>query len=304
MAGVEAKEISLPVNDGFLSALDFGGTGHPVLLVHGSGHNAAAWTDVAFHLTDHCRVVAVDLRGHGQTRIDSSNAEQYWHDLSDAVQALGWEEPVLVGHSMGGYAVTAVTASGRLRPRAVCVVDGLILNDRETAMAEQRKWTMPEAMDQARAQFRYGWSASPEQVSEFIEQSVHEAPGDWLNQGSRPGLLRKVLERSFSHQEHTWLRRPTPEQIAVISAPSPDAVVYPSVDVYERLTCPLVVVLPDQGFYAARRDEVRAVVQARPERELMEMHTHHNVPMARPAELAQVILNLVPSNRLATGEQR
>lgn len=227
MAGVEAKAISLPVNGGSLTALDFGGTGHPVLLVHGSGHNAAAWTDVAFHLTDYCRVVAVDLRGHGQTRIDSSNAEQYWHDLAGATQSLGWEKPVLVGHSLGGYAVTAVTASGQIRPHAVCVVDGLVLDDRETAVAKQRKWTTLEAMDQVRAQFHYGWSAGPDQIREFIEQSVREAPDDWLNQGSRPGLLRKVLERSFSRHEHSWLRRPTPEQIAVISAPSPDASVHP-----------------------------------------------------------------------------
>ncbi|MFD7367157.1 alpha/beta fold hydrolase [Nocardiopsis alba] len=302
MPGVEAKEISLRVNGGFLAALDFGGTGHPVLLVHGSGHNAAAWTDVAFYLTDHCRVVAVDLRGHGQTRIDSSNAEQYWHDLASATQSLGWEKPVLVGHSLGGYAVTAVTASGRIRPRAVCVVDGLVLDDREVAVAEQRKWTTPEAMDQVRAQFRYGWSASPDQVREFIEQSVREAPDDWLNQGSRPELLRKVLERSFSHHEHSWLRRPTPAQIAVISAPSPDAFVYPSVEVYEHLTCPVTIVLPVQGFYTARKAEVRAVVEAHHERELVEMDTHHNVPMTRPAELARVILGLIPPNRLATGE--
>lgn len=302
MAGVEAKEISLPVNGGSLTALDFGGTGHPVLLVHGSGHNAAAWTDVAFHLTDYCRVVAVDLRGHGQTRIDSSNAEQYWHDLAGATQSLGWEKPVLVGHSLGGYAVTAVTASGQIRPHAVCVVDGLVLDDRETAVAKQRKWTTLEAMDQVRAQFHYGWSAGPDQIREFIEQSVREAPDDWLNQGSRPGLLRKVLERSFSRHEHSWLRRPTPEQIAVISAPSPDASVHPSVEVYEHLTCPVTIVLPEQGFYAARRAEVRAVVEARRERELVAMDTHHNVPMARPAELARVILDLIPPNRLATGE--
>lgn len=293
MAAMEARDISLRVDGGSLAALDFGGTGHPVLLVHGSGHNAAAWTDVASHLTDGCRVVAVDLRGHGRTRLDSGDAEQYWRDLADAARSLGWEEPVLVGHSLGGYAVTAVTASGGIRPRAVCVVDGLVLDDREAAVAAQGEWTTPEAMAQLRAQFRYGWTADAEQADAFVEQSVCEAPDDWLNREARPGLIRDVLARSFSHRDQTRLRRPTPEQIAVISAPGPDAVVYPSVDVYERLTCPLTIVLPDQGLYAARRDEVRALVQDRPERRLVDMHTHHNVPMARPAELARIILDLI-----------
>jgi len=294
MASVEAKEISLCVNDGFLAALDFGGTGHPVLLVHGSGHNAASWTDVATHLTNHCRVVAVDLRGHGQTRVDSHNAEQYWQDLADVVHTLGWENPVLVGHSLGGYAVTAVAASGLVRPAAVCVVDGLVLNTRDEAVREQERWTTPQAREQVRAQFRYGWSAAPDQAREYIEQCLREAPDDWLNRDCRPGLVRDVLERSFTKEHHTWLRRPTPEQIAVISAPAAEAAVYPSVDVYERLTCPLTIVLPDQGFYAARRDEVQAIVSARPERSLVEVRTHHNVPMAYPEELARIILGLLP----------
>lgn len=287
------RDIGLDLGREAPAGLDFGGAGTPVLLVHGSGHNAAAWTDVAAHLTDRCRVVAVDLRGHGRTAADSRNAEQYWRDLAGAARALGWDAPVLVGHSLGGYAVTAVAAAGLLRPAAVCVVDGLVLNTREAAVADQAHWTTPEAAAALRARFRYGWSATSEEAQAYIEQCVRDAPEDDLNRGCRPGLVRDVLERSFTRGNGVRLRRPTPEQIAVISAPAPDAAVYPSVDVYERLTCPLTVVLPDEGFYAARRDEVRAVTAARPERTLVEVRGHHNVPMARPGELARVILDLV-----------
>lgn len=158
-------------------------------------------------------------------------------------------------------------------------------------MTQQAYWTTPEALEQIRVEFRYGWSASADQVRAYIDQCVHEAPGDRLNRGARPELVRSVLERSFSSRGDGLLRRPTAEQIAVISAPSPDAAVHPSVDVYEQVTCPLTIVLPDEGFYAARRDEVRALVEDRPERALVEMHTHHNVPMARPQELARIILD-------------
>lgn len=288
-----AEEIDLPTDDGTIAALDFGGSGPPVMLVHGSGHNAAAWTDVAPYLTKHCRVVAVDLRGHGRTAFDSHHAEQYWRDLAAVAHSLGWEHPVLVGHSMGGYAVTAVTAAGLIDPAAVCVVDGLVLDEREKAVAQQAYWTTPEALEQIRVEFRYGWSASADQVRAYIDQCVHEAPEHWLNRGARPELVRSVLERSFSFRGDSLLRRPTADQIAVISAPPPDTPVHPSVDVYEQLTCPLTIVLPDEGFYAARRDEVRALVEGRPERALVEMHTHHNVPMAQPQELARIILDSV-----------
>ncbi|PWV44674.1 alpha/beta fold hydrolase [Nocardiopsis sp. L17-MgMaSL7] len=294
------REITLDLGRDTLAGLDFGGEGTPVLLVHGSGHNAAAWTDVAAHLTDRCRVVAVDLRGHGRTAVDSENAEQYWCDLADAARALGWENPVLVGHSLGGYAVTAVAAAGLLRPAAVCVVDGLVLNTREKAVADQAQWTTPAAGEALRAQFRYGWSATPDEAHAYIDQCVREAQDDDLNRGSRPGLVREVLERSFTQGDRTRLRRPTPEQVAVISAVAPEAVIHPSLDVYERVTCPLTIVLPEEGFYAGRREEVRAVVAARPERTLVEMRGHHNVTMARPEELARIILDLV--NRLPAPE--
>ncbi|WP_017612391.1 alpha/beta fold hydrolase [Nocardiopsis salina] len=294
-----AQEIELPIADGTLTALDFGGpapgpgSGPPVLLVHGSGHNAAAWTDVATHLTERCRAVAVDLRGHGRSPLESDRAEQYWRDLAAATRALGWDNPLLVGHSMGGYAVTAVTAAGLVDPAAVCIVDGLVLDDRETAVAQQAYWSSPEALEQIRTRFGYGWSATGDEMRAYIDRSVREAPEDWLNRGSRPDLVLALLERSFTRSGERWLRRPTAAQIGVISSPAPDAAVYPSVDVYDRLTCPVTIVLPDEGFYADRRDEVRALVEGRPERSLVEMHTHHNVPMAAPQELAGIVLDML-----------
>ena len=43
-----------------------------VFLVHGSGHNAAVWTDLASGLVAHCPPVALDLRGHGLSPAVSS----------------------------------------------------------------------------------------------------------------------------------------------------------------------------------------------------------------------------------------
>lgn len=96
---VTGTEIELPVVDGVLSGLDFGGDGAGVLLVHGSGHNAAAWTDVASRLVSECHPVALDRRGHGQTRLDSPDPERYWRDIGSVLTALSWDHAVLVGHS-------------------------------------------------------------------------------------------------------------------------------------------------------------------------------------------------------------
>lgn len=292
-AVVTGTEIELPVRDGVLAGVDFGGRGEGVLLVHGSGHNAAAWTDVASHLVDHCRPVAVDLRGHGQTGLDSGGPEQYWRDLGSVVEALSWDRPVLVGHSTGGYAVTAVAASGLVEPAALCVVDGVVLDDRGTSLAAHAAVRSTETAERLRNMFRYGWRAEEEQMHAYAEQCAGEAGTDWLNAGARPGLVRDVVRRSFLHRGGGWVRRPLIEEIAAVSAVEPGAEVFPSVDVYERITCPLTIVLAGDGFYAARRSEVRAVVDGGAGRRLVDISSNHNVPMTRPADLAAVVLGLV-----------
>ncbi|MDN3271333.1 alpha/beta hydrolase [Streptomyces sp. MA15] len=294
------KEIELPVVDGVLSGVDFGGHGEDVLLVHGSGHNAAAWTDVAPHLVSECHPIALDLRGHGQTRLDSTHPEQYWRDIGSVVTALAWDRPVLVGHSTGGYAVTAATVSGLVEPAALCIVDGVVLDDRNASLAVHADVRTTEAVDRLRTMFRYGWKADDDQMRAYVEQCVREAGGDWLNAGARPGLVEEVMRRSFMRRGHWWVRRPAIEEVATVTAVEPDAEVFPAVDLYDRLTCPMTIVLAEDGFYASRRDEVRAVVDAAPDRRLIDISSNHNVPMTRPADLAAIILDLVRDRAAAS----
>ncbi len=290
---VIGTEIELPIMDGVLSGVDFGGHGEGVLLVHGSGHNAAVWADVASRLVSGCHPIAIDLRGHGQTRLDSTGPEQYWRDIGGVVTALGWDRPVLVGHSTGGYAVTAAAASGLVESAALCIVDGVVLDDRNASLAEHAAARTAEAADRLRAMFRYGWEANDDQMHAYVEQCVREAGGDWLNAGARHELVEEVTRRSFLRRGHRWVRRPAIEEIATVTAVEPDAEVFPSIEVYDRLTCPMTIVLAEDGFYASRRDEMRAVVDAVPGRRLINISSNHNIPMTRPADLATIILDLV-----------
>ncbi len=83
-----------------------------LVFVHGGGANAHWWTHLAASFAQDFRVLAIDLSGHG----DSGHRERYsleqWTDEVVAVAAAGGieGEPVVVGHSMGGF-VTIATAA-------------------------------------------------------------------------------------------------------------------------------------------------------------------------------------------------
>ena len=95
-----------------------GGTGPPLLLVHGLGGAAANWTLVAPTLTGHHRVLIPDLPGHGAS--SPLAAAPTLNPFADAVAELAAREDMLpaaiVGHSMGG--VVALRLALR-RPDAI-----------------------------------------------------------------------------------------------------------------------------------------------------------------------------------------
>lgn len=79
------------------------GRGPSVLLAHGAMDNADCWSRVADALEDDFDLVAYDARSHGR-----SDSSEVWGDGSEDViavaEALGLEQPAIVGHSMGAFA--------------------------------------------------------------------------------------------------------------------------------------------------------------------------------------------------------
>src|SRR5215467_13480790 len=50
-----------------LAVRDFGGVGHPVVLLHGLGRSLVDWSVIGPMLGSSHRTVAFDLRGHGES---------------------------------------------------------------------------------------------------------------------------------------------------------------------------------------------------------------------------------------------
>jgi pimeloyl-ACP methyl ester carboxylesterase len=100
---------------------DQAGDGPAVVLVHAGVGDRRMWSE---HLEPLAvagyRTVAVDLPGFGEAAIEPGE-QAPWEDLLQTIDALGLEQPALVGNSFGGAVAlrAAATAPGRVSKLAM-----------------------------------------------------------------------------------------------------------------------------------------------------------------------------------------
>ena len=99
---------TIDVGDATIACV-IGGSGPPVLLLHGFPQNKAMWARVAPALTSHYTVVCADLRGYGDSskppcHPDNSNYSfrTLANDQRTLMRTLGFDRFHLIGHDRGG----------------------------------------------------------------------------------------------------------------------------------------------------------------------------------------------------------
>lgn len=82
-----------------------------IVLIHGITENRHAWRPIIDRLAERYRVLAVDLRGHGESPSgDAYDPASYASDVVETIQAVAFRSPLLVGHSLGGVVASAVAS--------------------------------------------------------------------------------------------------------------------------------------------------------------------------------------------------
>jgi len=102
-----------------------GGRGTPVVLLHGFPETWMAWRKVMPSLADEHTVVAVDLRGAGESALEKSgyDKETLAADVQQLVERLGLGEVSLVGEDFGGQVAYAYARLYRDQVRRLAVVE-------------------------------------------------------------------------------------------------------------------------------------------------------------------------------------
>jgi esterase len=115
------------VNGLALHYLEWGKPDAPLIVcVHGYTSSAQAFNALARHLRDRYRILALDVRGHGESAWSPAGAYRYADQASDLaafVDRLELDKFVLIGTSMGGIIAMAYAAEHADR------LSGLIIND-------------------------------------------------------------------------------------------------------------------------------------------------------------------------------
>lgn len=111
--GAEAAESSTPsLDDGDIHVCQDGPHDSPaLLLIHGSASSTRSWNPMVPLLTGAHRVIRIDLLGHGRSAkpADGSYAiADQARRAGVALDRLGVEHAVVVGHSSGGVVATAL----------------------------------------------------------------------------------------------------------------------------------------------------------------------------------------------------
>lgn len=186
-----------------------GGSGEPVVLLHGFPQTSFAWRKIAPKLAEKYTVIAPDLRGMGASGKPASGYDKKTiaEDVYQLMRGLGYEKFYLAGHDFGGSTAYALAAAHPEAVRKLAVMECLpagLLTAEETAAAlptafKNLAWfqgfhntpNLPEELIKGREKIYLSWLFDNFTVnkSAITEADINE----YARAYSQPGALQAAL---------------------------------------------------------------------------------------------------------------
>jgi pimeloyl-ACP methyl ester carboxylesterase len=163
--GAQGRDRYVTVNGIEIHYLEWGSpSSQPLILLHGIGRVAHTFDHIAPVFADDYRVLAVDMRGHGDSGWDPGGAylvEDYVTDITALAETLELDDIVLWGNSTGGR-VTQVCAA--LNPERVAA---LIVED----VGPERPATIAGSLEARIRREEEGWASEDELLAQVRASS-------------------------------------------------------------------------------------------------------------------------------------
>ncbi len=193
LRGMEPRSADrfIDVNGLRIHYLDWGSDGkQPLILLHGIGRVAHTFDPVVSHFNESHHVLAVDMRGHGDSGWDPRGAylvEDYVKDIEGFVEKLGLRNIVLWGNSTGGR-VAQVFAG--MRPDLVAAVTV------EDVGPERPREIATNVTSRIQKEDEAGWATEDELLAELKAsnpRSAEEVLRALAHYGSKPRADGRVI---------------------------------------------------------------------------------------------------------------
>lgn len=237
---------------------------------------------MAPRLAERFRVVAVDQRGHGLTDkpVDAYSFAEVTGDVLALLDELGFDRPIVGGHSWGAGVATQFAVDFPERIRGVVMVDGGIMD-----ISERMTW------EQAEKQMR------PPELDGTPLPSFVKAVRSFPDFGE---LWNEELEEMFLsnfeiRDDRVYRRLPIDQHMKIVRAIYDQG----TSALLERIECPALVILArrktasdlEQRWMEAREAGAKqAEAKLKHGRLIWMEDSIHDVPIQRPAELADAII--------------
>ena len=216
-------------------------TGHTpaMLLLHGLHDHCHSWDWLAPAFRHRYRVIAPDLRGHGDSEWTRGSSYSYVEHVQDVAQLVRQQQlaPVtLIAHSLGG---TVASIYAGVYPEAVerlVVIEGVGLYPRaaQPADARLRKWIEANRSLSARAPRRY---ATLEDACQRMQQANPHLSPEQARHLTLHGSSRNE-DGTFTWKFDNYTRTPRPRDIA-------DAEL---AELWQRIRAPVLVINSAHGY--------------------------------------------------------
>lgn len=197
------------------------GSGHPLLLLHGTGGHAETYQRNVAPLSGDFRVLSVDMVGHGFT--DRPDLDYSLDDYADHVVALldaiGADQAHLSGESLGAMVASWVAIRHPERVSRLVMNTGILLRPDEQGLSQladleartdalredftfervrkRMEWLVrdPEAMTDETVECRYLIYSQPgmlDTVAKVLGTVLGMIRGTWSTDYFQPGVLRRI----------------------------------------------------------------------------------------------------------------
>lgn len=169
------------------------GNGPRLLLIHGISSDGGGWDPVIDDLAEHFSPVTIDLRGHGRSGKPESGYlyDDYIGDLERVLEELEWENPLIIGHSLGGI-ITLWWAARHPETARAMVIEDSPLRSGEDFRPAFENWLKLNAMPYEELAALYA-SENPEWPRDIVESRA------WAMSVTRRAVFQELMDDSMAH---------------------------------------------------------------------------------------------------------